>query len=223
MSRVKARNLLRSLKGSYLRAAIRSTKTTPTDVLEVALCETPLGLAAIEAVRLTAYRLKCQGEWRDTELSHTKLGFLWKYPFTLNQERILKKYLLIKPFKIWIPTRQDWQKPAKIIHPSVDLWFTDGSGIHDCFGAGVYRPLYNYRESIFIGSLCTGFSARMMAILSCTELLLTKILIRQRIHICSDSRAALAALAETTNKSSLIWECMQVLGKLNELNKVTLV
>jgi ribonuclease HI len=46
---------------------------------------------------------------------------------------------------------------------------------------------------------------------------------RIRIHICSVSRAALASLAKTTIKSSLVWECMQVLGKLSELNRVTLV
>jgi ribonuclease HI len=45
----------------------------------------------------------------------------------------------------------------------------------------------------------------------------------RRIHICSDSRAALALLAKTTIESSLVLECMQVLGKLSEFNKVTFV
>ena len=73
-----------------------------------------------------------------------------------------------------------------------------------------------------MGSLSTVFSAKVMAIVRCTELLLTENLMR-RIHICSDSRAAVVALAKTTTESSLIWECMQVLGKLSEFNKVTLV
>jgi hypothetical protein len=101
-------------------------------------------------------------------------------------------------------------------------WFKDGSGIHNCFGAGMYGPLYNYRKSIPMGSLSMVFSAEVMAILRCTELLLTKNLMR-RIHIHSDSRAALAALAKTTTKSSLFWECMQVLEKLSKFNKVTLM
>ena len=58
--------------------------------------------------------------------------------------------------------------PDRIIDPNMDLWFTDGSGIHDCFGAGIYEPLYNYRESIPMGSLSTVFSAKMMAILRYT-------------------------------------------------------
>jgi hypothetical protein len=127
VSRVQTRNLLRSVQRSYLRTAVGSMKTTPTETLEVAICQIPLDLAAIEAVGLAAYRLKCQGVWRNTGLGHTKLEFLQKYPFTLIQDRILKKYQLVKPFKTRIPTRQDWQTPDKIIDPNMDLWFTDGS------------------------------------------------------------------------------------------------
>jgi hypothetical protein len=43
-------------------------KTTPTEALEVALCHTAVDLSAVEAAGLTACRLKCQGEWRDTGL-----------------------------------------------------------------------------------------------------------------------------------------------------------
>jgi hypothetical protein len=64
----------------------------------------------------------------------------------------------------------------------------EGSGIYDWFDAGTYGPLHNYRESIYIGSFST-----VMAILICTELLLSKNLMRRKIHICSDSRAVLAA------------------------------
>jgi hypothetical protein len=71
-------------------------------------------MVSTQAARLIVYRLKCQGEWRDTRLDNTKLEFLRKYPVTLNQNRILKKYQLVKPFKIWTPSRKDWQKPDKI-------------------------------------------------------------------------------------------------------------
>jgi hypothetical protein len=132
------RNLLQSLQCNYLRTAVGAMKTTPAEVLEVALCQASLDLAAIQAVALTAYRLECQGEWRNIGLGHTRLKFLQKYPYTLNQDRILKKHQLVKPYEIRKPTRQDWQKPDKIIDHNVDLWFTDGSGIHDRFGAGIY-------------------------------------------------------------------------------------
>jgi hypothetical protein len=53
-----------------------------------------------------------------------------------------------------------------------------------------------------MGILSMVFSAEMMAILRCTELLLTKNLIRRRIHICSYSRAALAALAKSSSRNN---------------------
>jgi hypothetical protein len=56
VSRVETRNLLRSLQGSYLTAAVMCMKTTPTQALEVSLCHIPLDLAAIEAAEPTAYR-----------------------------------------------------------------------------------------------------------------------------------------------------------------------
>ena len=69
-------------------------------MLEVVLCLTLLDLAVTGAARFTAYRLKCQGEWRNTGLGHRKLEFLQKYPFTLKQDRILKKYQLVKQYKV---------------------------------------------------------------------------------------------------------------------------
>ena len=46
---------------------------------------------------------------------------------------------------------------------------------------------------------------------------------KRRIHICSDSRAAIAALAKTTSKLSLEWESTKALEKLIGSNEVTLV
>jgi hypothetical protein len=46
-----------------------------------------------------------------------------------------------------------------------------------------------------MGSL-SRVSLAKVAVLRCTELLLSKIMNRRRIHICSDSRTATAALAK---------------------------
>jgi hypothetical protein len=109
---------------------------------------------------------------------------------------------LIKPFKVWIPTRQYWHTPGKITNPNMAVWFTDRSGISDRFDADVYGPLCNNKESIPMGSLCLVFSAEVIVILRCAELLV-KNMIRRRIHICFDSRTSLAALGKTT--TLLFW------------------
>jgi hypothetical protein len=80
----------------------------------------------------------------------------------------------------------------------------------------------DYRENIPMGILSKSFSAKEMAILRCTDFLLTKNITKRRIHICFDSRAVSAALAKTTTISFLVLEYMQALGNLCELDKVTL-
>ena len=198
-------DLLWSLQSSCMRAAVGSTKITPIQALEVALYITPLNLAVIGAARFTAYRLKCRREWRNMGLGYSKIEFLQEYPFTLKQERIPKKYQLVQQYKILILTREDWCLPGKIANPNVDTWFTDRSGIKNHFGAGVYELRDSHRHSIPMGSLSSVFLAMVMAVLRCTERLLSKIMTRRRIHICSDSRTAVAALAKYASARKTKW------------------
>jgi hypothetical protein len=62
-----------------------------------------------------------------------------------------------------------------------------------------------------------------MVILRCTEFLLSKYLTRRNIKICSDSRAAIAALAKSTTESSLVWESILAPRKLSGSITVTVV
>lgn len=97
---VETRNLLESP-----RAATGTMRITPTEALELALCIYPLDLTVIEAACITVYRLKCQGEWRDTRLGRTRLRWLYIHPFTLAQDRTLRNYQIHKDFKALAPTR----------------------------------------------------------------------------------------------------------------------
>jgi hypothetical protein len=56
VSRVEAKNLLRSLQDSYPRAALGSVKTTATETPEVALCLTSMYLSVNGAAGFTGYR-----------------------------------------------------------------------------------------------------------------------------------------------------------------------
>jgi hypothetical protein len=107
VEKMKTRNLLKSLQGNYLRAAIEAMKTTPTEALEVVLCIPPLDKTIIYTARLTAYRLKCQGEWRGTGFRQSGLELLHKSPFNLKQDRIPKKHQLVKNFEVCTSTREN--------------------------------------------------------------------------------------------------------------------
>jgi len=98
VEKVKTRNLLRSLQGNYLRAAVEAIKTTP-EALEVALCIPLLDKTITYIARLTVYRLKYQGEWRGTGARQAGLE-LHKSPFNLKQDKTPRKHQLIKNFKI---------------------------------------------------------------------------------------------------------------------------
>lgn len=50
------------LQGCYLRAAIGAMRTTPTEAFVIALCLPLLDRFIISTAKLSAYRLKCQGE-----------------------------------------------------------------------------------------------------------------------------------------------------------------
>jgi hypothetical protein len=84
----------------------------------------------------------------------------------------------------------------------------NGSGINNHFGADVYGPTDNHREIIPMGSLSTVFQAEVTVIFRCTQLVLSKNIMRQRIQFCCDSRTAIAALTKSTTESALVWKSM---------------
>ncbi|XP_020296935.1 uncharacterized protein LOC109861622, partial [Pseudomyrmex gracilis] len=223
VEKMESKNLLKSLHNNYLRAAVGTMRTTPTEALEVALCIPPLRLTIISAAKLTAYRLRCQEEWRDFEVSHTRLEFLHKPPFTLKQDRISRIRQVDKTFSINLTTRADWKNRNLQIQPGIHAWFTDGSGANGCYGAGIYCPGSNHREFFSLSKLTTVFQAETLAILKCGRLLLSRETKTRRINIYTDSKAAIEALAKTTTESSMIWDCMQTLNRLSERNNITLV
>jgi len=171
-----------------------------------------------------AYRSRLYEEWWNTGLVDLKLEFLQQYHFTLKQDSIFKKYQLVKQYEVLIPTREDWCMPDRITYPIADIWFPDSTGINICFGAGVYEPVDNQRATIPMGSLFAVLQAKVMAILRCTELLLSKNKTRRRrIHFASSCRVVIEGLAKTTTQSALVWEYVKVLEKLCGSNKGTLV
>jgi len=53
-------------------------------------------------------------------LDYTRLGVFQKYPFTEEQDRIPKKYHLVKTLKASIPTKDDWKRLDFLIDPNLE-------------------------------------------------------------------------------------------------------
>jgi hypothetical protein len=111
--------------------------------------------------------------------------------------------------------------PGKIVNPNVDIWYIDGSGISNCFGAGVYGPRVNHREGIPMGSLSTVFQVEVMAILMCTELLLCKN--NEGEYIPAVIAGQQWQHLKPCTESAPVWESMQALETQSGYNKVALL
>jgi len=96
------------------------------------------------------------------------------------------------------------------------------SGANDRYGAGIYGPRNDHKESIHLGKLATVFQAEVLAIHRCAETLLTRADANYRYHICSDSRAVLDALCKTATES-VVWDCMRVLNRLGKSHELILM
>ena len=95
------------------------------------------------------------------------------------------------------------KKPELLFLPKMDTWYTDGSGANGRFETGFYGMGTNHREYIPMGELATVFQAEVLAILECARLQISNETRNKKIRICTDSRAAIGALAKTTTESSL--------------------
>ncbi|XP_034173823.1 uncharacterized protein LOC117601317 [Osmia lignaria lignaria] len=196
-------------------------KTTPIAALQVTLGYALLEHVIISVAKLTAYRLHCLGKWKSFRTGHTALELLHNPPFRLVQDKIPRTYQLQRTFKVHIPTRDDWKKPGFPSNLSTNIWYTDGSGNNNRFGAGFCGLKMEHRTSLSMGALVMVFQAEVLATSECAKLQTSLGVKYKKICICSDSTAAINALAKTSTES--VWEGMQALAQLSRLNKITFI
>ena len=86
--------------------------------------------------------------------------------------------------------------PGKIAETNVDIWTRKGQELATAL-MQVFMDQRTTTGRIFLRAASTVFQAEVMTVLKYTELFFCKNIERRRIHSCSDSRAAMAALAKT--------------------------
>ncbi len=131
-----------------------------------------------------------------------------------------------KGFSVTIPKKEEWENQGKSLLPQEALiCYTDGSRLseHDTSGAGVHFTDSREDLSIPLGRHATVFQAETYAIMTCAQSCSTNKNQNQLIYICSDSQAALKALASQRVYSKLVLECLSALKILGNDNTVTLV
>ncbi|XP_018378576.1 PREDICTED: uncharacterized protein LOC108771149 [Trachymyrmex cornetzi] len=140
-------------------------------------------------------RLKCEGKW-SIGVAHTRLPRVLQMEtvFEMRQDRMPIRRDFDRSFKIYLPSREDWERHERPAVRNEDVWYTDGSKTDGGAGAGIYGGLSGVREALPYGEFTTVFQSEVVAIMGCAQTLIASDETSRRIWICSDSRAALEAL-----------------------------
>lgn len=195
--------------------------TTPTAAMETILNLPPLDIVIKAEARMGAYRLKCNGNWYDNHLGHTKIeSIVTNSLLEMRSDIMTPKINTNKPFK----TQLSWENKTEetLVQSGKLVWYTDGSKTDNGSGAGVYglAPRSNWFASL--GKHTTVFQAEIHAIEICLRENLRRRYVNKDITIFSDSQAAIKALACQQINSKVVWNCLQTLLTLAKHNRVTL-
>jgi len=135
---------------------------------------------------------------------------------------IIAQYVFDKNYEVIIPDWSDWIANNVVLNDEV-VCFTDGSRLEHTgrTGASVFIESHNIKQVVPLGHYATVFQAEVYAIRICVLYLCDEV--NASIAICSDSQAALKALAAAKTTSQLVPETMKALMELSIHNCVRLL
>lgn len=142
----------------------------------------------------------------------------------MPQDQMERKMLFLPKVTFSIPGRAEWEN-EEITSKWNDavVWYTDGSLMRESAGAGIISQDVRLRKSVSLGSHTTVFQAEIFAIKEVADVCREEGMMNKKIVICSDSQAAIAAIANPIVKSHLVEEGKQSLHALSERNTVEIV
>ena len=140
----------------------------------------------------------------------------------MRTDFIPRRFQFGRNWTVTIPSREEWLHQRDSLPGHGDVWFTDGSRSEDRSGAGYYCRRDGKGTFLSLGRYATVFQTEVMAILGCAQRLEDLNTEGRHISICSDSQAALRALAVPVTRSRLVGECKEALGRLAGCNRLRL-
>lgn len=201
-------------------------RTTPTRAIEALIDIAPLHiLIRAEAMR-AAHRLHQGGLWNPSKDGHASIwSQMGQSPiYHMINDKMVIQYDLLKSFTTRIPARETWSDPRtrnQLLQGKV--WYTDGSLMEGVSGAGVFCESDGAKHVFSLGRHTSIFQSEIFAILQAAILSKTREEQVQKITICSDSQAAIKAIASHTTKSKIVWECQNALNTLARQTDVEII
>lgn len=180
--------------------------TTPTEALQALLDIPPLHLVIEKEATLAMHRLKCNN------LALEPFGDILGNCHLTNmpQDSIIKEMIFGCTEPPIHPSREDWD--MGVVENQIQnavVWYTDGSLMAGKAGAGVYCPSLDIAEAHSLGDNATVFQAEVFAIKVALEHCIEIAFSKEKIVICSDSKAALLAVHQPETKSQLVKDCKE--------------
>ena len=198
-------------------------KTTPTTALEVLLDLPPLEIVIKAEARMALYRLQGKNTLETETTGHCAI---WRHVgdpiFGMVSDNMTPVHNIQNKFEVFVD-RQTYNTHQSTNPSDGLIWFTDGSKTEEGAGAGIYGEKPRKSFSFSLGKYTTVFQAEVYAILQCAKENRRRAYKNKRIHIFSDSQAALKALRCPKINSKLIAECLEELNALADQNQVKLI
>ena len=238
---VEIRKELDSLQGNALRMVLGAFRTTPGRAMEVITGVVPLDLRVKETALNTAQRIKSWGHWNevDNEPRPYNVVKVWhsgivghiknrgvKRRFGERQDRSAVEHSFGNKYQVVIPERGAWEENQWLYDQHRDLvYYTDGSRKNGLTGAAWTGSTDQASFAVLrLGEVATVFQSEVYAIMDCVAGLIQKETNRRSIVICSDSQAALKALANVETGTRMVRQCKERLNTLAGLgNRVKVI
>ena len=196
-------------------------RTTPTAALEVLLNLPPLHIFMKMEAKITNYKLSTNENRFLRKLTDEHLDKEQQDDPVLNLKNsdfMKPKYNFDLPFKVEIPTRQEWER-KEISNDSLNF-YTDGSKTENGTGFGVLGIIEISKR---MNNLATVFQAEAKAITTCATEIMKWNIKNRKIRIFSDSQAVLKSLINNKTTSKTIQECITTLKKASQHNQIELI
>src|SRR6195952_5177935 len=199
-------------------SATGAMKTTPTAALEAVLGVTPLNLFVEESALKSALRLHRGGLCKfSTPKGHLKI-----------LEEAFKDQPLLEAASDCITPTYNFEKAIVVNLEQVDssstgvTIYTDGSKTNFAAGTGIFSRDLDLQESIPLGKHCSILQSEVLGIARAANIILDKKINNKRIHIVSDSKAALRAIGSIVATSKAVLESSKLLTLASRNNSVLL-
>ncbi|XP_062704816.1 uncharacterized protein LOC134287172 [Aedes albopictus] len=205
--------------------------STPTAALEVLFDVAPLHIHLKQEALSCTYRLRVLGLLEETPVNRTSIHTSL-FPLLVNWDKIVlaPSDLTIacnfpyRTFSTKVPSREECT--SGYLERSISdgiVCYTDGSLLEGRAGAGVYSRELRLYQSYSLGRHCTVFQAEIFALMCGVQSALQQHGMGKVIYFCSDSQAAVKALASANSRSKIVIACRTQIEELNSANAVHLL